>query len=98
MQPLSVAADLPQLDEMSSWIGLVAPAGTPRAIVDKIQREVVRIYADPAVAEQLESVGINAVTTTPAEFDNFFRGEAAHWTKVFKDSGDQVRLSRDGTP
>jgi len=87
VQPLSVAAGLPQIPEMSSWIGLVAPAGTPTAIVDKIQREVTRIYSDPAVASQLERSGINPVTTTPAEFDKFFRDEAAHWTKVFKDSG-----------
>ncbi len=87
IQPLSVAAGLPQIPEMSSWIGLVAPAGTPPAIVDKIQREVTRIYSDPAVASQLERSGINPVTTTPAEFDKFFRGEAAHWARVFKDSG-----------
>ncbi len=87
VQPLSVAAGLPQIPEMSSWIGLVAPAGTPPEIVDKIQREVTRIYADPAVAGQLDRAGINAVTTTPAEFDKFFRDEAAHWTRVFKETG-----------
>ena len=87
LQPLSVAAGLPQIPEMSSWIGLVAPAGTPPEIVEKIQREVTRIYADPAVASQMDRAGINAVTTTPAEFDKFFRDEAAHWTRVFKESG-----------
>jgi tripartite-type tricarboxylate transporter receptor subunit TctC len=87
VQPLSVASGLPQIPEMSSWIGLVAPAGTPKDIVDKIQREVARIYADPAISSQLERSGINPVITTPAEFDKFFRDEAAHWTKVFKESG-----------
>jgi tripartite-type tricarboxylate transporter receptor subunit TctC len=87
LQPLSVAAGLPQIPEMSSWIGFVAPAGTPPAIVAKIHQGVVKAYADPAVAEKLERAGINAVTTTPAEFDQFFRAEATHWTKVFKDSG-----------
>jgi tripartite-type tricarboxylate transporter receptor subunit TctC len=87
LQPLSVAAGLPQIPEMSSWIGFVAPAGTPPAILAKIHQGVVKAYADPAVAEKLERAGINAVTTTPAEFDKFFRTEAAHWTKVFKDSG-----------
>src|SRR6185312_6748354 len=57
LKPLSEAAGLP-IDEMSSWIGLVAPAGTPPAIVDKIQREVVRIYADPEVAGRLDKAGI----------------------------------------
>jgi tripartite-type tricarboxylate transporter receptor subunit TctC len=85
--PLSVAADMPALDDMSSWIAFVAPAGTPRAIVDKIQREVVKIYADPATAEKLEKSGINAVSSTPEEFDAFFRKEAVRWDKAFKESG-----------
>ena len=87
VQFLGTAAGMPQLPEMSSWIGLVAPAGTPPEIADKIHREVARIYADPAVAAQLDRAGINAVTSTPAEFDRFIRDETAHWTKVFKDSG-----------
>jgi len=80
------AASLP-LPEMSSWIGLVAPAGTPRAIVDKLQREVVKAYADATVADRLEKAGIFPVTTTPDEFDGFFRAEADRWAKVYKDSG-----------
>jgi tripartite-type tricarboxylate transporter receptor subunit TctC len=70
-----------------TYIGVVAPAGTPPAIVQKIQREVVKIYADPAVSERLEKSGINAVTSTPAEFDAFFRAEAERWAKVFRESG-----------
>ena len=87
LQPLGVAAGLPQLEDMSSWIGLVAPAGTPGAIVDKLAREVAAIYADPAIAERLEKAGITAVTSTPAEFDAFFRSEAKRWTDVFRESG-----------
>jgi tripartite-type tricarboxylate transporter receptor subunit TctC len=88
--PLAVAAGLPGLDDMSSWIGLVAPAGTPRPVIDKIRDEVVAIYADPAVVDRLDKSGISPVTTTPAEFDAFFRSEAARWAKVFKESG--IRL------
>src|SRR5215218_2198091 len=87
---LALAADLPALDDMSSWIGFIAPAGTPRPVIDKIRSEVERIYADPAIAKKLESAGINAVTTTPEEFDSFFRREAERWTKVFRESG--IRL------
>jgi tripartite-type tricarboxylate transporter receptor subunit TctC len=47
---------------------------------------VVRIYADPAIADKLQKIGISAVSTTPAEFDKFYRDEAKHWTQVFKDS------------
>jgi tripartite-type tricarboxylate transporter receptor subunit TctC len=84
---LADAAGMPALEEMSSWIGLVAPAGTPPAIVAKIHRQVVAAYADPAVSERLDRAGINAVTTTPAEFDAFIRSEVTRWSKAFKESG-----------
>jgi len=86
LKPLSEASGLP-IDEMSSWIGLVAPAGTPPAIVQKIHADVVRAMADAAVADRLEKAGILAVTTTPAEFEKYFRDEAERWTKVYKESG-----------
>jgi len=87
VQPLAIAANLPQLEDISTWIGLVAPAGTSPAIIDKIYREVVTIYDDPAVLDRLEKAGITAVTSTPAEFDAFFRREAVRWNRAFKDSG-----------
>jgi len=86
LKPLSEASGLP-IDEMSSWIGLVAPAGTPPAIVQKIHADVVRAMADAAVADRLEKAGILAVTATPAEFEKYFRDEAERWAKVYKESG-----------
>jgi tripartite-type tricarboxylate transporter receptor subunit TctC len=86
IKPLSEASGL-SIDEMSSWIGLVAPAGTPPAVVQKIYADVVRATADAAVADRLEKAGILAVTTTPAEFDKYFRDEAERWAKVYKESG-----------
>jgi tripartite-type tricarboxylate transporter receptor subunit TctC len=86
LKPLSEASGLP-IAEMSSWIGLVAPAGTPPAIVQKIHADVVRAMADAAVADRLEKAGILAVTTTPSEFEKYFRDEAERWTKVYKESG-----------
>ena len=85
--PLSVAAGMPALDDISSWIAFVAPAGTPRAIVDKIQSEVAKMYADPVIHDKLEKAGINPVSSTPDEFDAFFRQEAVRWKKVFDESG-----------
>ena len=84
---LAVAAGMPVLDDMSSWIAFMAPAGTPRAIIDRLQAEVVKAYADPATADKLEKAGINAVSSTPEEFDAFFRREAVRWEKVFRESG-----------
>ena len=90
MQPLAIVAGMPALDDISSWIAFVAPAGTPRAIVDKIQQEVARMYADPVLYERLQKAGINAVSSTPEEFDAFFRKEAVRWEKAFKESGIQL--------
>lgn len=87
LRPLAVEAGLPALDDISTWIGLVAPAGTPRMIVEKVQREVVKMYADPAIAEKLEKSGISAVSSTPEEFAAFVRKELDRWGQVFKDSG-----------
>src|SRR5262249_17677269 len=92
VRPLAVEAGIPALDDISTWIGLVAPAGTPRAIVDKIQREVVKMYADPVIAEKLEKSGISAASSTPEEFDAFVRKELDRWDRVFKDSG--IKLNR----
>jgi len=87
VEPLSVAAGLPNLGDISSWTGFVAPAGTPRPIVDKIQKAIVRMYADPTVFKKLENSGITAVSSTPEEFEDYFRKEALRWQAVFKDSG-----------
>jgi tripartite-type tricarboxylate transporter receptor subunit TctC len=89
---LSVAAELPELDESSTWIALVAPAGTPSAIIDKVHREVARIYADAALIAKLEKVGIEVASSrSPAEFDAFIRSETDRWSKVLKHS-DNLKL------
>jgi tripartite-type tricarboxylate transporter receptor subunit TctC len=86
---LSVAAELPQLDESSTWVALVAPAGTSPAIIDKIHREVARAYSDAALVAKLQSVGIDAVSSSsPAEFAAFIRSETDRWSKVLKESGN----------
>lgn len=87
VRPLSVEADNPALDDISTWIGFVAPIGIPRAIAEKIQREIAAMYQDPAIAETLQKSGISAVSSTPEEFDAFMRKETDRWGKVFKDSG-----------
>jgi len=87
VRPLSEVANLPELGEISSWAGLVAPAGTPPIVIDRIQRDVALVAADPEVSTKLQSFGIAAVSSTPAEFDRYYRGELDRWSKVFKDSG-----------
>jgi tripartite-type tricarboxylate transporter receptor subunit TctC len=83
---LADAAGLPDLEDMSVWLGLVAPKGTPRAIVDKLQRKVVEIMADPAMQEKSERTGAFAFTSTPEQFAKFIRQEAARWEPVLKET------------
>ena len=73
--------------EAVGWFGMVAPAATPREIVAKLNREVVRILALPDVRERISGFGADVVTNTPEEFDHFNRAQIAKWAKVVKFSG-----------
>jgi tripartite-type tricarboxylate transporter receptor subunit TctC len=84
---LADAAGLPDLDNLSVWLGLVAPKGTPKPIIDKINAEVVKILTDPAVKERSERTGNYPVTNTPEQFSAFIVKEADRWGKVIKDIG-----------
>lgn len=81
---LSAAANLPGIGESSTWIALVAPAHTAKAIVDKLQREVAEIFADPAMAERLRKAGLSAESSTPDELDSLIRSDSARWSKMIK--------------
>ena len=87
LQHLSAAADLPGLGDISTWSGLVAPAGTPPGIVEKINAAAAKAAADPEMGAKLGRFGINPVSTSPAEFESYVRGEVGRWSKVFAESG-----------
>lgn len=87
---LSEAAGLPDLEGISVWLGLVAPKGTPKPIIDKIHAEVVKALTDPAVKEKSERIGNYPVTSTPEQFASFIRKEADRWEKVIRDAGIKV--------
>jgi tripartite-type tricarboxylate transporter receptor subunit TctC len=84
---LADAADLPDLEDISIWLGLVAPKGTPKPIIDKIHAEVVKALTDPTVKEKSERTGNYPVTSTPEEFAAFIRKEADRWSHVIRDTG-----------
>jgi tripartite-type tricarboxylate transporter receptor subunit TctC len=83
---LADAAGLPNLDDMSVWLGLVAPKGTPRPIIDKLNAKIVQIMADPAMREKSERTGAYPMTGTPEEFARFMRQEADRWAPVLKET------------
>jgi tripartite-type tricarboxylate transporter receptor subunit TctC len=78
---------LPQLDEISVWLGLVAPRGTPAAVTEKLQAEVAKALADPAIKAKADAAGLFPTTSTPAEFSAFIRKEAERWSTVVKETG-----------
>jgi tripartite-type tricarboxylate transporter receptor subunit TctC len=84
---LADAAGLPDLEDMSVWLGLVAPKGTPRPIIDKIQHKVVQIMSDQAMREKAERIGASPILSSPDEFRTFIRREAARWEPVLKETG-----------
>ena len=86
LQTLAAAAGLSNLDDMAVWLGLVAPKGTPKAIVDKLNKEVVHILAEPDVRDKFDKTGNFAVSSSPEEFEAFIHKEAARWQKVLKEA------------
>ena len=73
--------------EANNWNGVVAPRKTPRAIVERLHREIVAIVNDPGVAKRLAAQGLEPIGDTPAEFEKYLKSEAAKWGKVVKAAG-----------
>jgi tripartite-type tricarboxylate transporter receptor subunit TctC len=70
--------------EADAWMGLIAPGGTPAAVVDKINKDVVEIIKQPAVRDKLATQLMEPVGSTPAEFRARIDGEIARWAPVIK--------------
>jgi tripartite-type tricarboxylate transporter receptor subunit TctC len=83
----TIQAELPSLDEISVWLGLVAPKGTPAAVIDKLQAEVAKVLADPAIKAKADASGLFPATSTPTEFAAFIRKEAERWSAVVRETG-----------
>jgi tripartite-type tricarboxylate transporter receptor subunit TctC len=83
---LAAAASLQNFDDISIWLGLVAPKATPTPIIDKLNREVVHILSQPDVREKFNKTGNFAVSSTPEGFSAFIRNEAARWEKVLREA------------
>ncbi len=76
--------------EASSWFGLLAPAGTPPEVVSRIQQEVAKALATPAIKEKMLAQGAIPSGNTPQEFARLIEAEIAKWAKVVKASGAKV--------
>ncbi len=84
--PTIIEAGVPGY-EAYVWMGLLAPKGTPAAIIDKINRDVIAVLATNEVRTYMANSGIEIDGSTPAEFATFFRAERAQWAKVVRETG-----------
>ena len=87
--PTMAESGFPNFD-VSSWFGLIAPAGTPADVVTQVNTAVVKAMDDPSVQKSFKDLGAVWVKTTPAEFGNFIKAEVTQWATVVKASGATV--------
>jgi tripartite-type tricarboxylate transporter receptor subunit TctC len=90
----ALAPDLPTMVESGfpgfeavPWFGLVAPAGTPQDVLDKLHTETVKALAMPEVRKKFDELGLEPVGNTPAEFTEVIKKEMPEWAKVIRDAG-----------
>jgi len=84
--PTIAESGFPQY-EVNGWNGLLAPAGTPAVIVNRLQSEVAAALKQPDVRERMASNGLDAVGSTPAQYSALIQAEIGKWAKVVKQSG-----------
>ena len=93
-QRIPMLPDVPTMQEsgvanfdVTSWYGLMAPAGTPAAILDKINADMHTALRTPEVEKRMQDVAMPPSPTTRQEFDQFVREEIARWARVIKEAG-----------
>lgn len=93
----SLLPDIPTISEsgvhgfdVSSWNGVILPAGTPKEIMTKLHSEIVKVLKKPDVVKIFNGMGVDIVGNTPQEFSNIIKAEIPKWAKVTKQSGAKV--------
>ena len=91
-QRVAAYADVPTVAEsgypgfeVNSWVGLLAPAGTPRAVVDRLQAEVRKVVTEPAFQQRLREQGLTGIANTPEQFAAVLRTEQDKWARLVRE-------------
>ncbi len=88
--------DVPTVSEtlpgysVTQWFGVLAPAGTPQAVLNRLHLEIVRAAASPAVIDQLHRLDTTATSTTPSELQELIKSDMAKWAKVIRAANVRV--------
>jgi len=88
-EPPTCQSDAPGLVAVNWW-GVLYPAGTPRAIVDKLHADTVKALADPDVRKRFADLGVEAVSSTPSQFAAFIRAETDKYARLIKEANIKV--------
>jgi tripartite-type tricarboxylate transporter receptor subunit TctC len=88
--PTTAEAGLPSFQVDGGWFGMFAPANTPAAIIDRLNKEVRTALTDPAVVKRLEGLGVTPAPTTPDEFRKFLAEETAKYAEYVRVAGVQL--------
>ena len=81
-----MAESVPGYD-ITAWFAIVAPAKTPKEIVDKLHGAATKALAEPEVKEKLATIGLAPMPMTPAELSRFIGTEIVKWTRLTKEAG-----------
>jgi tripartite-type tricarboxylate transporter receptor subunit TctC len=73
--------------EVLVWYGMLTPAGTPGALISRLNSEIVKAVNAPDTRERFTTAGVEPMTSTPEQFGQFIRSEAARFGKVIKEAG-----------
>jgi tripartite-type tricarboxylate transporter receptor subunit TctC len=76
--------------EVNVWFGMQLPAGTPKAVVEKINRDMVQLLKEPDVVARFRDQGVEVVASTPAEFGQLVQKEVVKWTQLIKDANIRI--------
>jgi tripartite-type tricarboxylate transporter receptor subunit TctC len=88
--PTIVESGVPNF-KYASWFGLLAPKGTPKAIVDKVNADVHAVLKDPEVVKRLSTLGSLPSPNSPAEFDTIIRDDEKVYAELLKKAGVQAK-------
>jgi len=77
--------------EATIWLGIMAPAGTPAAVVDKLNAEIAKVIARPEISNAWAKQGAEPMTMSPTSFGSFLKADIEKWAKVIKTAGIQVQ-------
>ena len=75
---------------VTGWLGIGAPKGTPAEVIDRLNKEINAVLADPEIAARLANIGSEPLSGSPADFGKFLAAETEKWGKVVRFAGLKV--------